>query len=44
MNKIQPYHHGNLKKELIEKAIAIVNNEGEQALSIRKVAGACGVT
>lgn len=44
MNKIQPYHHGNLKKELIEKAIAIVNNEGEQALSIRKVVGACGVT
>lgn len=38
------YHHGNLRNELIEKAIAIVNNEGEQGLSIRKVAGACGVT
>ncbi len=38
------YHHGNLRNELIEKAIAIVNSEGEQALSIRKVAGACGVT
>lgn len=44
MDKIQSYHHGNLRNELIEKAIDIVNNEGEQALSIRKVAGACGVT
>ena len=44
MEKIQSYHHGNLRNELIEKAIAIVNSEGEQALSIRKVAGACGVT
>lgn len=38
------YHHGNLRNELIEKAIAIVDNEGEQGLSIRKVASACGVT
>ncbi len=38
------YHHGNLRNELIEKAIAIVNGEGEQGLSIRKVAGVCGVT
>lgn len=44
MEKAQSYHHGNLRNELIEKAIAIVNNEGEQGLSIRKVAGACGVT
>ncbi len=44
MEKTHSYHHGNLRNELIEKAIAIVNNEGEQALSIRKVAGACGVT
>ena len=38
------YHHGNLKNELIEKAICIVNSEGEQGLSIRKVASACNVT
>lgn len=44
MEKKDSYHHGNLRNELIEKAIAIVNNEGEEALSIRKVAGACGVT
>ena len=44
MVKTHSYHHGNLRNELIEKAIAIVNDEGEQGLSIRKVAGACGVT
>lgn len=44
MEKTHSYHHGNLRNELIEKAIAIVNNEGEQCLSIRKLAGACGVT
>lgn len=44
MEKAHAYHHGNLRNELIEKAIAIVNDEGEQGLSIRKVAGACGVT
>lgn len=43
MEKIH-YHHGNLRNELIEKAIAIIIDEGEQGLSIRKVAGACGVT
>lgn len=43
MEKIH-YHHGNLRNELIEKAIAIIIGEGEQGLSIRKVAGACGVT
>ncbi len=44
MEKVNPYHHGNLRNELIEKAIEIINNEGENALSIRKVAGACGVS
>lgn len=43
MEKIH-YHHGNLRNELIEKAIAIIIDKGEQGLSIRKVAGACGVT
>ncbi|MBD5636691.1 MAG: TetR/AcrR family transcriptional regulator [Clostridia bacterium] len=44
MEKTHSYHHGNLRSELIEKAIAIVTGEGEHGLSIRKVAGACGVT
>lgn len=38
------YHHGNLRKELIDTGIRIINNEGEQALSLRKVAAACGVS
>ena len=44
MEKTHSYHHGNLRNELIEKAIGIVNSEGEQSLSIRKAASACGVT
>ena len=44
MENTHSYHHGNLRHELVERAIAIVNDEGEQALSIRKVAGACGVS
>ncbi len=44
MEKTHSYHHGNLRNELIENAIAIVNGEGEQGLSIRKVAGICGVS
>ena len=38
------YHHGNLKQELINTGIRIINTEGEQALSLRKVAAACGVS
>ncbi|MDE6597448.1 MAG: TetR/AcrR family transcriptional regulator [Clostridia bacterium] len=44
MDNKHSYHHGNLKNELIEKAIGIVNSEGENGLSIRKVARACNVT
>ena len=38
------YHHGNLKQALIDTGIKIVNEEGESALSLRKVAAACGVS
>lgn len=44
MEKEHSYHHGNLRNDLIEKAIAIVNAEGERGLSMRKVAGVCGVS
>lgn len=40
----KPYHHGNLKNALIEAGIDIINNEGEKALSLRKVAARCGVS
>lgn len=38
------YHHGNLKQALIDTGIKIINEEGEKALSLRKVAAACNVS
>lgn len=43
MNK-KNYHHKNLKNELIEKGIALVNEKGLSQLSLRKVAQACNVS
>ena len=38
------YHHGNLREELIEKGIELINEVGEEKLSLRKVAKMCGVS
>ena len=38
------YHHGNLRQALIEAGIRIINEKGEDDLSLRKVAAACGVS
>ena len=38
------YHHGNLREELIEKGIEMINEMGEEKLSLRKVAKMCGVS
>ncbi|MCR5687259.1 MAG: TetR/AcrR family transcriptional regulator [Lachnospiraceae bacterium] len=38
------YHHGNLREALIEAGIRIINESGEDALSLRRVASACGVS
>lgn len=38
------YHHGNLREALIDEGIKIINEYGEAALSLRKVAAACGVS
>ena len=38
------YHHGDLRNALIESGIKIINESGEDALSLRKVAAACGVS
>ena len=35
------YHHKNLRNELIEKGIELVEEYGMQQLSLRKVAQAC---
>lgn len=42
--KQKTYHHKDLKNELIEKGIEIVNEGGLEQLSLRKVAMACNVS
>lgn len=38
------YHHGDLRRSLIETGIEVIKQEGEEALSLRKVATICGVS
>ena len=38
------YHHGNLRQSLIDAGIKIITEQGEAALSLRKVAAECGVS
>ena len=38
------YHHGNLREALIEAGIRIINESGEDSLSLRRVASACNVS
>ncbi len=38
------YHHGNLRQALIDAGIKIINDYGEDYLSLRKVAAACDVS
>ena len=38
------YHHGNLKQELIEETARILREEGESALSLRRLAASLGVS
>lgn len=38
------YHHGDLRNSLIEAGIELINLEGEQKLSLRKVAALCRVS
>lgn len=40
----KPYHHGNLEIALIEAGLAIVDKEGLESMSLRRVAAACGVS
>lgn len=42
--KREQYHHGDLRHSLIEKGIEIISQEGEENLSLRKVAMKCGVS
>jgi AcrR family transcriptional regulator len=38
------YHHEDLKNELIQKGLKILNREGYEGFSLRKAARACGVS
>ena len=38
------YHHGNLRDTLIEAGIELINKEGEQAFSLRRLCALCGVS
>lgn len=38
------YHHNNLKAELIEKGLKLLDEEGYDGFSLRKVAKACNVS
>ncbi len=40
----KPYHHGNLRAALLEEAARIVDERGVQALSLRELARAVGVS
>jgi AcrR family transcriptional regulator len=40
----RPYHHGNLRPELIDAAVQIIEAEGPAALSLREVARRLGVS
>ena len=42
--KSNKYHHGNLRNELIEAGLKIINEEGVEHLSLRKAATMCSVS
>lgn len=44
MTEKKPHHHGNLREALIAAGIDLVRHGGPDALSIRKVAAAAGVS
>lgn len=44
MPEAKPYHHKNLRESLIEAGIRIMNEQGFDQLSMRKLADACGVS
>src|SRR5205823_7387627 len=41
---VRPYHHGNLRAELLARAIEVVSERGTDALSLRELARDVGVS
>lgn len=42
--KEKPYHHGNLRNQLIDAGIELINEDGLKGFSLRKVAAKCNVS
>lgn len=42
--KEKPYHHGNLRNQLIEAGIELINEAGLKGFSLRKLAAKCNVS
>lgn len=40
----KPYHHGDLRQTLLAEAARLIREEGEDALSMRRLAGCAGVS
>lgn len=40
----ETYHHGDLKQEIIDNGLLLLNKEGVESFSLRKVAAMCGVS
>lgn len=43
MNNSRSYHHGNLKEELLDAAVKLLDKDGIEAIGIRQVAKVVGV-
>lgn len=43
-NQSQSYHHGNLRRVLIDTAVEIISEQGPEDLSLRKIAKRAGVS
>lgn len=39
-----PYHHGDLKAEMLRKGLQLLNQEGYEGFSLRKLAAMCNVS
>src|ERR1700752_5133044 len=44
MSKRKPYHHGNLREELLEAAIRLIAEVGPTAFTLREIARRAGVS
>jgi len=40
----KPYHHGNLRAEIVQRAVEVIDSEGIEALTLRGVARDLGVS